>query len=269
LPSLTQPEAVWGWLNETVTGTVYLGFQWYGVAGATASPQWWTAANLICVCLCLAGAFVAAARRSVWAAALGLIAAFLLGAASLHEYPARGRLLLYFVPWVLATVCFLIDFLAARARLRWMGAAVAALLLGWMAWQAIPRVAQPDNHSDARQAMRFIQQNRMPGDQVVMSVNSIAAWEYYRSQFALEDLPVLATLSLHGGFTEVTPVVCALAKRDRIWVVFTEASPNRSNILNRLLHTLPVIASRDADDGGAYLFDFSAFNSCHYSQADG
>jgi hypothetical protein len=268
MPSLGEPAAAIQWLGESYAGAVYLAFQWHGIADAEASQEWFALPNIILMAWCGVGIVVAAMKRRGVAAALGMTILFVLFASYLQFYPFRGRLTLYFVPWIFAAACCGLESASGHRWLRWLGAAASLFILGWTLYLSIPWVIRPDNHSDTRQALLFMERTRKPGDQLIMSANSVAAFEYYQARYGLEDMPVLAKLSLRGSFGEVTPTVCAQAERNRIWVLFTEPSPNRANILGRLVHKVPVLDSYDVDGGGAYLFDFSSFSSCRMVEND-
>jgi hypothetical protein len=262
MPSLADPLGAFRWLGETLLGTVYLAFQSYGIAGAETSLEWFALPNLLLAGWCATGIVIAGFRYRRLAAVLGMTFLFILLAAALHFYPFRGRLALFFIPWVLAAGCFTLDFLSRHAIQRWLAAAAVLCIFGWMGWLSVPRVVTPDNHSDSRNAFRFIALHRMPGDLAVISSNSVAAFDYYKDAYGLADLAIIAILPIHTGFSDASPKVCAQSMRNRIWMIFTEPSPNRPNVLDRLKKIVPLLASYDVDEGGAYLFNFSNFSAC-------
>lgn len=203
-----------------------------------------------------AGALVA--RRRTWE--LVLLLSFLpalTAAASLQQYPFRGRLALFTLPFVLIVLASL---LAQPSRgLRVGAAAVLALVSLGPLRTTLEEASDPTLFPDARSVVEFVAQRHEPHQEILVHKLAVAPFDFYRRVHGLPRAGVVRWRSAERC-RAVPPEPLAAGY---VWVVFaythSSSPPDEASIMRSQLDAMGRrLALVEAHDAFAALYDLGA-----------
>jgi hypothetical protein len=149
-----------------------------------------------------------------------------------------------------------IDWLARRrVSLAW--ATTTGLVLATTAL-SVPFAIHPHNAYDIKGALSYIRTRRTPGEAIALQFWSQPAFEMYDKQYALDEMPLAATLTMDANADELVKSICASPTPRRTWVVFSHNYEQHVAVVERLRGMAPQLDSWQGDNAGAFLFDFSS-----------
>ncbi len=164
-------------------------------------------------------------------------------------------MLLFLVPIVFVVAGGAIDALARRQKsMAWL---TAAGLVCAVTAISIPLAIHPHNAYDIKGALGYLRAHRAPADAIALQFWSQPAYHLYAKPFALDEMPVVATMTMDANVDALLESVCASPPLRRTWIVFSHLYEQHGAVLERLRSIAPQLDAWEGDNAGAFLFDFS------------
>jgi hypothetical protein len=242
------------WYWESALGLVYLAFRQTDLTIVAALAEWFDLWNIILLIVTITGlaALFKHSRQLFSIAVLTIVAT--VAVSSFRIYPFRNRLLLFLVPIVFVAASGAIDGLARwRFSMAWLG---AAMLVTAVTAISIPVAIHPHNAYDIKGALNYIRAHRAPDDAVALQFWSAPAFHIYAKSFGLDDMPLVATTTIHASVDALLKSICVNQPR-RTWIIFSHVYEEHVAVLERLRKIAPQLDVWEGDNAGTFLFDFS------------
>jgi hypothetical protein len=222
-----------------------------------------TQATLLVLALWFGGVVCAWCRDRWSAILLATPLAATLAIAALHLYPASGRLILFLLPVVAIGTSAAVEALTARAL--WAALFTSVLLLVLPTLSFLQMARHPSGREDVRGALAALDRQVQRGDVVYLFARAVPTTDYYRRVGMLpprEGVAVMGGKSHHGTPSGYFRELCALAGRERIWLLMPDAlGTDRQNEREFLVATLrgvdAVTREFSFQRASLYLLDFS------------
>ena len=218
---------------------------WFGdgfVARSLPTPRAWAWLILVLVAV---GAVLLARRRPWTALALGVTVVANLIMSALALYPIGSRPGLYMMPFAFLLAVEPVDWAMARRSmlLRVPAAAIALTLLAVLAIPSFHSFVNPENSSDMKGALAFVEENREPGDLLVVHGWSGRAFSFYEPRFEFGDtetLVVSRTFDVDSFYSEIDHHT----ELNRTWVIFSHRLRQSESFVEELARSATLITSR-------------------------
>ena len=244
------------WYWESALGLVYLAFRQTDLTVVTALAEWFDAWNIILLIMLAIGLASLFKHSRLLFSIVVFSIAVTVAVSAYALYPFRNRMLLFLVPLVFILAGGAIDWLARRRiSLAWTAATGLVFALTAL---SIPFAIHPHNAYDIKGALSYIRAYRAPDEAIALQFWSQPAFEMYAKSFALDEMPLAATLTIDASVDQLLKSICANPPPRRTWIVFSHLYEQHVAVVERLRSITPQLDSWEGDNAGAFLFDFSS-----------